>query len=106
VRELGYLASLYSNVWMDVGLAIPYATLDIPAVWRQALALTPTSKILFSTDAYSVPDIYWLAARWGRWGLAQVLEELMALGAFTEAEALEAARYILGANAAQVYSLT
>ena len=30
VREPGYLASLYSNVWMDVGLAIPFATIDIP----------------------------------------------------------------------------
>ena len=65
VRELGYLASLYSNVWMDMGLAIPFATLDIPSVWKQALSLTPTSKILFSTDAYSLPEIYWLAARWG-----------------------------------------
>jgi uncharacterized protein len=66
VRELGYLASLYSNVWMDLGLAIPFATVDIPSVCRQALSLTPISKVLFSTDAYSLPDIYWLAARWGR----------------------------------------
>ena len=105
VRELGYLASIYSNVWMDVGLAIPLATVDIPSVWRQALSLTPTSKILFSTDAYSIPDIYWLAARWGRWGLAQVLEELIALGAFTHDEALEAAHQILHGNAEALYDL-
>ncbi len=45
VRELGYLASIYSNVWMDVSLAIPFVTVDIPSVWRQALSLPPTSKI-------------------------------------------------------------
>jgi predicted TIM-barrel fold metal-dependent hydrolase len=105
VRELGYLASLYSHVWMDLGLAIPFATLDIPAIWRQALSLTPISKILFSTDAYSVPDIYWLAARWGRWGLAQVLEELMAIGAFTQEEALDAAHQILHGNAEKLYQV-
>ena len=105
VRELGYLASLYSNVWMDLGLAVPFATVDIPSVWRQALSLTPISKILFSTDAYSVPEIYWLAARWGRWGLAQVLEELMALGAFTQEEALQAAHQILHGNAEKLYEV-
>jgi predicted TIM-barrel fold metal-dependent hydrolase len=105
VRELGYLASIYSNVWMDVGLAIPLATVDIPSVWRQALSLTPTSKILFSTDAYSIPDIFWLAARWGRWSLAQVLNELVTLGAFTRDEALDAAHQILHGNAEVLYEV-
>ena len=105
VRELGYLASLYSNVWMDVGLAIPFATIDIPAVWRQALSLTPFSKILFSTDAYSIPEIFWLAARWGRWGLSVVLEEALALGAFSTADAIEAAERILYRNSAQLYQV-
>ena len=105
IRELGYLASLYSNVWLDVGLAVPYVTIDIPALWRQTLALTATSKILFSTDAYSIPDIYWLAARWGRRGLAQVLEELITLGALTRDEALAAAHQILHGNAARLYAV-
>jgi predicted TIM-barrel fold metal-dependent hydrolase len=104
-RELSYLASLYSNVWMDVGLAIPYITLDIPALWRQALSLAPISKVLFSTDAYSVPEIFWLAARWGRWGLGTVLDELIALGALGRDEALDAARQILGGNAAKLYQV-
>jgi len=103
VRELGYLASLYSNVWMDMSLAIPFATIDIPAVWRQALSLTPFSKILFSTDAYSIPEIFWLAARWGRWGLGVVLEEARSLGALSAAETTEAAEHILYQNSAKLY---
>lgn len=106
VRELGYLAAIYPNVWMDVGLAIPHISSEIPAVWRQALGLTPTSKILFSTDAYSIPEIYWLAARWGRWGLAKVLEELIEMGAFTTDEAIDAATQMLYGNAAQLYGIS
>jgi uncharacterized protein len=106
VRELGYLASLYANVWLDVGLAVPYATVDIPAVWRQAFSLTPVTKILFSTDAYSIPEIFWLAARWGRWGLSVVLDELIALGAYSQDEALEAAGQVLGRNAAGLYGVS
>jgi len=105
VRELGYLATLYSNVFVDVGLAIPFVTVDIPALWSQLLGLTATSKILFSTDAYSIPDIYWLAARWGRWGLARALEAAMACGALTEAEALESAQAMLSGNAARLYGV-
>ncbi|MBI3522392.1 MAG: amidohydrolase family protein, partial [Chloroflexi bacterium] len=55
VRELGYLAAIHPNVWADLGLAVPFAAAEIPAVFRQALALAPTSKLLFSTDAYSIP---------------------------------------------------
>ena len=105
VRELGYLAAVYPNVWMDVGLAIPHTAAEIPAVWRQTLGLTPTSKVLFSTDAYSIPEIYWLAARWGRWGLAQVLGELIDLGALTTDEAIDAATQMLWRNAAHLYGI-
>jgi predicted TIM-barrel fold metal-dependent hydrolase len=105
VRELGYLAALYANVFMDVSLAIPFVAGDIPALLSQVLGLTPTSKVLFSTDAYSIPEIFWIAARWGRWGLARVLDDLMAAGALDEAEALTAARQILGENAARVYQV-
>jgi len=105
VRELGYLAAIYPNVYMDVGLAVPHISIDIPSMWRQALGLTPTSKILFSTDAYSIPEIYWLAARWGRWGLGVVLQELCDVGAFSVPEAEIAAHQILHANSERVYGV-
>ena len=64
-RELSYLASVYANVFMDLSLAIPYIAADIPNLVRSAFSLAPTSKVLFSTDAYSIPEIFWIAARWG-----------------------------------------
>jgi hypothetical protein len=104
-RELSYLAAVHANVYMDVGLAVPFLAADIPAMFRQALSLAPTSKLLFSTDAYSIPEIFWLAARWGRWGLGVVLDEMIALGALETTEAVEIARDVLGRNAARVYGL-
>ena len=106
VRELGYLAAVYPNVWIDMGLAIPHLTVEIPTLWRQVLALTPTSKVLFSTDAHSIPEIFWLAVRWGRWGLAQVLEEFIQLGALTPTEAFEGAEQMLYQNATTLYRIT
>ena len=105
VRELGYLAAMYPNVYADVGLAIPHVAADIPTVFRQMLSLTPASKIVYSSDASQIPELYWLAARWGRWGLGVVLDELVALGALRSDEALGTARLILGSNAARLYGV-
>jgi uncharacterized protein len=105
VRELSYLASLYPNVHLDLGLAIPHVASDLPAVVRQALSLAPTSRVLFSSDASGLPEIYWLAAHWGRQALGTVLEELVRDGALGGDEALEVARDILGRNAARLYGV-
>jgi hypothetical protein len=105
VRELSYLAALYPNVHVDLGLAIPHVASDLPGVVRQALSLAPTSRVLFSSDASGVPDLYWLAARWGRRALGTVLEELVRDGALGGDEALEVAEDILGRNAARLYGV-
>jgi uncharacterized protein len=103
VRELGYLAAIYANVYADVGLAIPQLAAEIPAMLRHLLGLAPATKIVYSSDASQVPELFWLAARWGRRGLGMVLDELIALGALDVDGARTMAARILGANAALVY---
>ena len=106
VRELGYLAAMYANVHADIGLAIPHLAAGIPAMLRELFTLTPTSKIVYSSDASRIPELYWLAARWARRGLALVLDELRAQDALDRDEALAVARQILGGNAAGIYGLS
>ena len=105
VRELGYLAAIYTNVYADVGLAIPHLAAEIPTMLRQLLALAPTSKVVYSSDASQIPELFWLAARWGRRALATVLDELIALRALSTEEALAVGRRVLGGNAAGIYGL-
>ena len=106
VRELGYLAAMYANVYADVGLAIPHLAAEIPTVLRQLLSLTPSTKVVYSSDASQIPELFWLAARWGRRGLGTVLDELIALGALDGGEALAVGRRVLGGNAAGIYGLS
>jgi uncharacterized protein len=105
VRELGYLAAIYANVYADVGLAIPHLGAEIPTMLRQLLSLAPSTKVVYSSDASQIPELFWLAARWGRRGLGTVLDELMALGALDGGEALAVGRRVLGGNAAGIYGL-
>jgi predicted TIM-barrel fold metal-dependent hydrolase len=105
VRELGYLAAIHPNVYADFGLANPHLAAAIPQVLRELLGLAPISKVVYSSDASAIPELFWLAARWGRRALGVVLDELVTLGALDHEEALGAARQILGGNAARVYGV-
>jgi hypothetical protein len=104
-RELAHLAAIYPNVWLDLSLAIPFATTGIPAMLRDILGMAHLSKIMFATDAFTMPEIFWLAARWGRWGLGRVLAEFVSEGFLTEREAWAGAEKILNGNAYKLYEL-
>lgn len=104
-REMAHLAAIYPNTWLDLSLAIPFATTGIPAMLRDVLGMAPFSKIMFATDAFVMPEIFWLAARWGRWGLERVLDEFTAEGFLSAAEAETGAAAILGENAKSLYGV-
>jgi predicted TIM-barrel fold metal-dependent hydrolase len=104
-REAAHLAAIYGHVWLDLSLAIPFATSGIPAMLGDVMGMAPSSKLMFATDAFTMPEIFWLAARWGRWGLVQVLESFVADGFITEEEAWVTAEAILGGNARKLYQL-
>lgn len=61
-REAGYLASVYENVYADIGEVFPCVSQDgQERILRQILELCPWSKILWSTDGHWFPETYLLA---------------------------------------------
>jgi uncharacterized protein len=99
VREAGWLAHVYGNVWFDLSLTIPHVSQPARAV-REALELAPVSKLLYASDAARTPELYYVAARWWRRALAEVLPELL-----PGDEAAGGARLILRDNALALYRL-
>ena len=100
VREAGWLAHVYGNVYFDLSLTIPHVSRPVEAL-REALELAPVSKLLYASDAARTPELYYLAAKWWREALAEVLSAEL-----EPAEAEEAARLILRENAIGLYGLT
>ncbi len=79
-REAGYLASVYANVYADIGEVFPFVSRDgQEAVLRQILELCPWSKILWSTDGHWFPETYLLAVIQIREVLETVSQELVVL---------------------------
>jgi hypothetical protein len=91
---------VYGNVWFDLSLTIPHVSRPAEAL-REALELAPVSKLLYASDAARTPELYYLAARWWRQVLAEVLSE-----ALPADEAERDGRAILRDNAVALYGLS
>lgn len=105
-REAGYLAAVYPQVHVDFGLAVPLLSRSgMRFAIASLLELTPLSKIMASSDAHLIPELFYLGARWARRALADVLEQAVRDGDLTEAEAERAGAAILHRNAARLYAL-
>src|SRR5262249_17402302 len=97
VREAGWLAHVYGNVWFDLSLTIPHVARPAEML-REALELAPLSKLLYASDPAPAPERSSLAAKWWREALAEVLPELLG------DDAEEAAHLILRRNALGLYT--
>ena len=75
-RHAAYLANVFPHVYLDVGLAIPHVGRRAAAVLAETLELAPFHKLLYSSDAYGLAELYLVAAVLFREVLGEVLESL------------------------------
>ena len=104
-RNAGYLAQMFRNVYMDVGLAINYTGARSNAVIAESLELAPFHKILFSSDAWGLSELTYLGAILFRRGLGELLDSYIARGDWSMSDALSVAKQIGHDNALSAYGL-
>ena len=93
-------------MYVDLSLGVPLTAAGSSARFAEALELAPTSKVLFATDAHSIPELFYLGALHGRRALAACLEQMVSEEYLTPAEAETTAHQILWQNAQAVYGLS
>ncbi|KAL2145561.1 hypothetical protein VTI28DRAFT_6799 [Corynascus sepedonium] len=105
-REAGYLASVYDNVYADIGEVFPCVSQDgQERILREILELCPWSKILWSTDGHWFPETYLLAVIQMREVLETVLCDYVRKGHIGWRAAVDLVRDILFKNANKLYHL-
>ncbi|MCR8669986.1 amidohydrolase family protein [Agrococcus sp. HG114] len=104
-REAGYLAQVFPHVYFDVGLAINYTGARSVEVIAETLELAPFHKILFSSDAFGVAELYHLGALLFRRGLGHALDAFAARDGWPLAEQRRVAELVAWRNARRVYRL-
>lgn len=104
-RQAAYLASLYPNVFVDLGLTIPLVGPAAEQLLAEALELAPAEQVLASSDGHMTPEFQWFGIFVWRWALSRLLGKYVDWAILSEDEALETAEAILRGNAARVYPL-
>ncbi|CAI7673060.1 unnamed protein product [Penicillium bialowiezense] len=105
-RQAGYLASVYPNVYLDLGEVFPMVSRDgQEKILRESLELTPTNRLLWSTDGHFHPETFWLANLQFRQALEAVFVDYVQRGDFTIPQASKMVADILFHNSNRLYKL-
>ena len=104
-RAAAYLAQVYDHVFLDLGLTTHNTGAFAAGVLRETLEMAPFGKLLFSTDAYGLAELYLLGAVLFRRSLEAVLGDLVEAGDATDGDAVRIADLVARENARRVYGL-
>jgi predicted TIM-barrel fold metal-dependent hydrolase len=105
-REAAWLAHSFRHVYLDVGLASTYVGFRAATLLAEVLELAPFGKVMYSSDAFGLPELYLVAARAFRRSVRQVLGGWQRTGEATEADVRRVAAMIAGENARRLYGLS
>jgi predicted TIM-barrel fold metal-dependent hydrolase len=104
-RHAGYLAQVFGHVFVDAGLATHNLGRRSGALLAELLELAPFGKVLFSSDAFGLAELYLLGTALYRRALAGVLTDGVADDDWTAADARRIAAAIGAGNAVRAYGL-
>ncbi|MGO4139447.1 amidohydrolase family protein [Rhizobium anhuiense] len=105
VGKAAWLSHLYPNCYFELSIMTPFVHQNLFQRYMQVMEVVPLSKILYASDAFHVPELYWLSGRWGKRYLAKALTEYVVGGSLDFDEAIEGARMILYKNNRSLYAL-
>jgi uncharacterized protein len=104
-REAGYLAQVFPNVYVDTGLATHNLGSRSPALLAEALELAPYGKFLYSSDAFGLPELYYLAAALFRTALSAFLRAGLEEDLYSERTVVRLTHMLCADNAKRAYRL-
>ncbi|GAA1135419.1 hypothetical protein F4556_001789 [Kitasatospora gansuensis] len=104
-RQAAWLAQSFPHVYADLGLTLSYTGPRAATVLGEMLELTPFAKLLFSTDAYGLPELYTVGAAQYRHALHRTLTTWQSDGACTAADATRIAGLVSTENSRRLYGL-
>jgi predicted TIM-barrel fold metal-dependent hydrolase len=93
---------VYPNVYVDVGLTLNHAGTRVLAEFFE---LAPFGKLMFSTDAYGLPELYLTGAAQFRHALGRLRDAWLANGVMSTVDAERITALVCAETALRVYRL-
>ncbi|RLV47559.1 amidohydrolase [Nocardioides mangrovicus] len=104
-RNAAYLSQVFDHVFMDLGLATHNAGVLSRTLLRETLELVPFGKLLFSSDAFGLAELYLVAALMFREAAEDLLGRLVEHGEMTDNDAQRLVDLVARENAVRAYGL-
>ena len=106
LREAAWLSEIFQNVYYDAGVILNFAGPSSHRIMREALEMGPFTKQLFSTDAFGLAELHFLGVMQFKRAMRETLDDWIARGDCTAADAEEIFALIARDNAKRIYPLT
>jgi predicted TIM-barrel fold metal-dependent hydrolase len=94
---------MFPHVSMDIGLAINHTGIQGERLIAESLEVAPMTKVLFSSDAWGLPELHVLGSWLFRRGLSRVLGRWVVSGDWSEGDARRTIALIGSENAGRIY---
>jgi predicted TIM-barrel fold metal-dependent hydrolase len=104
-RQAGWLAQVFPQVYVDLGLTVAQVGARADAVVGEFCELAPFGKLLFSTDGYGLAELYLVGAAQFRHSFGRLLAGWVADGALPADDATRVATMVGSDNARRLYGL-
>lgn len=104
-RQAAYLAAVFPSVYFDTGELNNHAALGYGTILAEAMEVAPFAKMLYSSDAFALAELYLIAAARFRQALSEVLMEWWRRGLCSPQDAVRIVHMVSAANARQLYRL-
>jgi predicted TIM-barrel fold metal-dependent hydrolase len=98
-----YMTSMLPNVFLDFSLTIPFFNPIGHHRLMEVLQVAPSSKVMYGSDAFNLPELMWFGAKVGKSTLSKCLSASVEGGLLGEREAGRIAKRILFENANELY---
>ena len=92
-------------MYVDAGLATHNLGTRAPTLLAEALELAPFGKFLYSSDAFGLPELYYLGAALFRRALSDFLAAGVAEDLYPERTVVRLTRMLCADNAKRAYGL-
>jgi predicted TIM-barrel fold metal-dependent hydrolase len=74
VEEAAFIVSILPNVYMDISLQNPFVGHGVKRILSQVFEFAPFDKVMYGSDAFTIPEMNWLGVHLFKECFEQVLQ--------------------------------
>jgi predicted TIM-barrel fold metal-dependent hydrolase len=103
MEEAAFITSILPNVYLDISLQNPFVGHGVERIISQVFELAPFDKVMYGSDAFTVPEMNWLGVQLFKECFEKVLTDWINKDYMDQDMALEIGEHLLYKNFERVY---